>query len=52
MSRSGHRRAINTGELSMRSLLEFFGNVVGVWRLIVVFIKDTGEKADGENLVV
>ena len=37
MSRSGFRRAILTGELSMPSLLQVFSNIVGVCLSIVVY---------------
>ena len=52
MSRTSLRRAIITGELSMPSLVEVVSNIVGVWPLIVVYLKETGRKTDGENLVV
>ena len=52
MSRSSLRRAIITGELSMPSLVEVFSNIVGVWCLIVVYVKETGGKTDGDSLVV
>ena len=52
MSRSSLRRAIITGELSMPSLVEVVSNIVGVWPLIVVYLKETGRKTDGDNLVV
>ena len=52
MSRSSLRRAIITGELSMPSLVEVVSNLVGLWPLIVVYLKVTGRKTDGDNLVV
>ena len=52
MSRSGLRRTIITGELSMPSLLEVVSNIVGVWPLIVVYLRETGRKTDGDSLVV
>ena len=52
MSRSILRRPIITGELSMPSLVEVVSNIVGVWLLIVVYLKETGRKTDGDNLVV
>ena len=52
MSRSSLRRAIITGELSMPSLVEVVSNIVGVWPLIVVYLKETGRKTDGDSLVV
>ena len=52
MSRSSLRRAIITGELLMPSLVEVVSNIVGVWPLIVVYLKETGGKTDGYSLVV
>ena len=52
MSRSSLRRAIITGELSMPSLVEVVSNIVGVWPLIVVYLKETGRETDGDSLVV
>ena len=52
MSLTSLRRAIITGELSMASLVEVVSNLVGVWPLIVVYIKETGRKTDGDSLVV
>ena len=52
MSRSSLRRAIITGELSMPCPVEVVSNVVGVWPLIVVYLKETGRKRDGDSLVV
>ena len=52
MSRTSLRRAIITGELSMPSLVEVVSNIVGVWPLIVVYLKETGRKTDGDSLVV
>ena len=52
MSRSGLRCAIITGELSMPSLLEVVSIIVGVWPLIVVYLKETLRKTDGDSLVV
>ena len=39
LSRSSLRRAIITGELSMPSHVEVVSNIVGVWPLIVVYLK-------------
>ena len=44
MSRSSRRRAIITRKLSMPSLVEVLSNIVGVWPLIVVYLKETGER--------
>ena len=52
MSHSSLRRAIITGELSMPSLVEIVSNIVGVWPLIVFYLKETGRKTGGDSLVV
>ena len=52
MSRRSLRRAIITGELSMPSLVEVVSKFVRVWLLIVVYLKETGRKTDGDSLVV
>ena len=52
MSRSSLRRAIITGELSMPSLVDVVSNIAGVWLLIVVYLKETDRKTDGDSLVV
>ena len=44
MSRSSPHRAIITGELSMPFLVEVVSNIVGVWPLIVVYLKETGRE--------
>ena len=49
LSRSSLRRAIITGELSMPSLVEVVSNIVGVWPLIVGYLKETGGKTDGDS---
>ena len=52
MSRSGLCRVIDTIDLSMPSLLDVVKNIVSVWPLIVVYLKETGRKNDAETLVV
>ena len=52
MSRSSLRRTVITRELSMPSLVEVDSNIVGVWPLIVVYLKGTSRKTDGDSLVV
>ena len=52
MSRSSLRRAIITGELSMPSLVEVVSKIVGMWPLIVLYLKETGRKTDGNSFVV
>ena len=44
--------AIITGELSMPSLVELVSNIVRVWPLTVVYLKETVRKTDGDSLVV
>ena len=51
MSRSSLRRAIIIGELSMPSPVEVVRNIVGVWPLIVVYLKETGRRTGGDSLV-
>ena len=52
MSRSSLRRAIITGELSMPSLVEVVSNIVGVWPLLMAYLKQTARKTDGDSLVI
>ena len=51
-SRHALRRAVVSGDLSMPSLVEVVGNIVGVWPLIVSYLKETGRKTNGDSLVV
>ena len=51
-SRSGLRRTIIAGELSLPLLLEVVSKILGVWPLIVVNLKETGRRTDGDSLVV
>ena len=51
-SRSSLRHAIITGELSVSSLVKVVSNIVGVWPLIVVYLKESGRQTDGDSLVV
>ena len=52
MSRSSLRHAFITGNLLMPPILEVVSNIVVVWLLIVVYLKETGRKTDGDSLVV
>ena len=52
MSRFGLHRVIITGDLLIPSLLKVFSNIVGVWPFIVVNLKDTRRRTDGDSLVV
>ena len=51
-SRPAFRRAIITNDLSMPSLVHVVANIVGVWPLVVSYLKETGRKDDGDTLVV
>ena len=51
-SRPALRRAILTNDLSMPHLVDVVANIVGVWPLIVSYLKETGRKDDGVSLVV
>ena len=51
-SRQSLRRAIETGDLSLPGLLDVVSNIIGVWPLIVSYLKETGKKDSGESLVV
>ena len=46
------RKAIVTNDLSMPGLVDVVANIVGVWPLIVSYLKETGRKDDGDSLVV
>ena len=51
-SRPALKKAISTSSLVMRDLVDVVANIVGVWPLIVAFLKETGRKDDGDSLVV
>ena len=51
-SRPALRKAIITNDLSMPGLVDLVATIVGVWPLIVSYLKETGCKDDGVNLVV
>ena len=51
-SRPALRKAIITNHLSMPGLVELVANIVGVWPLVVSYLKETGRKDDGDSLVV
>ena len=46
------KKAILTNDLSMPHLVDVVVNIVGVWPLIVSYLKETGRKDDGDSLVV
>ena len=51
-SRPAMKTAILTSSLAMPELVDVVANIVGVWPLIVAFLKETGRKDDGDSLVV
>ena len=51
-SRPALKKAILTSRLAMPELVDVVANIVGVWPLIVAFLKETGRKDDGDGLVV
>ena len=51
-SRQSLCRAIETGDLSLPGLLDVVSNIIGVWQLIVSYLKETGRKDSGDSLVV
>ena len=51
-SRQSLRRAIETGDLSLPSLLDVVSNIICVWPLIVSYIKETGKNYSGDSFVV
>ena len=52
VSRPALRKAIITDDLSMPELVNVVANIVGVWPLIVLYLKETGRKDEGDSLVV
>ena len=51
-SRPALRKAIVTNDLSMAGYVDVVVNIVGLWPLIVSFLKETGRKDEGDSLVV
>ena len=51
-SRQSLRMAIETGDLSLPGLLDVVSNIIGVWPLIVSYLKESGKKDSGDSLVV
>ena len=51
-SRPALKKAILTNDLSVPHLVDVFANTIGVWPLIVSYLKETGRKDDGDSLVV
>ena len=51
-SRPALKKAILTNDLSMPHLVDVVANIIGVWPLIVSYLKETGRKDGGDSLVV
>ena len=51
-SRPALKKAILTNDMSMPHLVDVLANIIGVWPLIVSYLKETGCKDDGDSLVV
>ena len=51
-SRLALKKAILTNDLSMPQLVDVVANIIGVWPLVVSYLKKTGRKGDGDSLVV
>ena len=51
-SRPALKKAILTNDLGMPNLVDDVANIIGVWPLIVSYLKKTGRKDDGDSLVV
>ena len=51
-SRPAFRKAIITNDLSMPGLVEVVANIVGLWPLIVSYLKETGREDEGDSRVV
>ena len=51
-SRPALSRAIITTELSIPGLVDVLANNVGVWPLVVSYLKETGRKDNGDSLAV
>ena len=46
------KKTILTNNLGMLHLGDVLANIIGVWQLIVSYLKETGRKYDGDSLVV
>ena len=51
-SRPALKKAILTKDLSMPHLVDVVASIIGVWPLIVSYLKETGRKDHGDSLVV
>ena len=51
-SRPTLRKAILKNDLDMPHLVDIVANIIGVWPLIVSYLKETGRKDDVDSFVV
>ena len=51
-SRPALGKAILTNDLGMPHLVDIVANIIGVWPLIVSYLKETGRKDEGNSLAV
>ena len=51
-SRPALRKDILTNDLGKPHLVDVLANIIGVWPLIVFYLKETGRKDNGGSLVV
>ena len=51
-SRPALKKAFLTKDLSLPHLVDVVANIIGVWPLIVSYLKETARKDDGDSLVV
>ena len=51
-SRPVSKKAILTNDLGIPHLVDIVANIIGVWPLIVPYLKETGRKYDDDNRVV
>ena len=51
-SRPALKKVILTNDLCMPHLVDVVANIIGVWTLIVSYLKEMGRKDDGDSLVV
>ena len=51
-SRPALKKTILTNDLSMPHLVDVVANIIGVWPLIVSYLKETRRKDNGDNLMI
>ena len=51
-SQHAQKKAILTNDLSMPHFVDVVAKIIGVWRLIAFYLKETGRKDDGDSLGV